>query len=94
MGADIKRVEQRWFCLAEVAHWAGVSKSSVLRWVDAGRFPARRRLGPNRVAWDRQELEEWAREREPVIPESSAPADEPPSEDPPEDGDEPSGGGA
>ena len=57
---------RRFLDLVRTAHFAGCSPSTVLRWEKAGTFPRRRRLGPNRVAWDIRELEEWAAEREPV----------------------------
>jgi len=37
----------------------GVSKPSVARWERAGRFPRRVKIGPNRVAWIRQEIDDW-----------------------------------
>jgi len=37
----------------------GVSKPSVDRWERAGRFPRRVKIGPNRVAWIRQEIDDW-----------------------------------
>jgi predicted DNA-binding transcriptional regulator AlpA len=68
---------KRFLPLPEVAGWAGVSKSTVLRWCAVGRFPQKVRLGPGRVAWDFHELERWAQERAtasgvPSEPESGA----------------------
>jgi prophage regulatory protein len=57
-------VKRRFLSLLEVAEWAGVSRSTVLRWEAAGTFPRRVRLGPNRVAWDLHALEAWADSRE------------------------------
>lgn len=54
---------RRYLSLLETAEWAGVSRSTVLRWSAVGVFPAKVRLGPGRVAWDLQELERWARSR-------------------------------
>jgi excisionase family DNA binding protein len=34
------RMENRWFSLAEIAAYLGVSKDSVYRWVEIGRMPA------------------------------------------------------
>ena len=67
MQTESRSVEQRYFSLAEVARWVGISRSSVLRWEESGDFPPRRRLGPNRVGWDREELLAWAESREPVV---------------------------
>lgn len=63
-------IERQNLNLNETAEFVGVSRSSILRWEADGRFPRRRRLGPNRVAWIRQELEEWNQSREPVAPAS------------------------
>ncbi|MFC1660333.1 helix-turn-helix transcriptional regulator [Gemmatimonadota bacterium] len=59
-------IRKRFLNLREVAEFCGVSRSSVLRWEQDGLFPARRRLGPARVGWDLEELEEWAAARQPV----------------------------
>lgn len=68
---------RRFLDLVRTAHFIGCSPSTVLRWEKAGTFPRRRRLGPNRVAWDINDLEAWAAEREPVgaAPETSSPTD-------------------
>jgi len=59
-------VEKQLLKQSETALFCGVSQSTILRWEAAGDFPRRRRLGPNRVAWLREELEEWIASREPV----------------------------
>ena len=59
-------VEKQFLPLREVVSFCGASQSTILRWEAAGDFPRRRRLGPNRVAWLREELEEWIASREPV----------------------------
>ena len=59
-------MEQRFLSAKETARYAGISRSTLFRWEQSGRFPPRRRLGPGRVAWDRVELEAWAEEAEPV----------------------------
>ena len=41
----------------------GVSWITLLRWEKQGRFPLRRRLGPNTVAWVEQEIENWCQAR-------------------------------
>ena len=40
-----------------------VSNSSLLRWENAGRFPRRLRLAGTRVAWLKQEVDEWVKTR-------------------------------
>ena len=54
---------RRFLSLPETALWVGVSKSTVLRWAEAGLFPPKVRLGPNRISWDLHALERWAEER-------------------------------
>lgn len=49
--------------IAEVLALIGVSYTTLWRWQAQGRFPHRRRLGPNRVGFLRSEVEEWSRSR-------------------------------
>jgi prophage regulatory protein len=51
---------------AQVAEKVGLSKVSLWRLEKLGKFPKRRQLGPNSVAWVEQEIEEWMRQREVV----------------------------
>jgi prophage regulatory protein len=37
----------------------GLSRPSIYRYMKCGRFPARRRVGPNRVAWVASEILAW-----------------------------------
>jgi len=39
------------------------SHAHIARLEAAGRFPKRIRLGPNRVAWIRSEIEDWIKQR-------------------------------
>lgn len=39
------------------------SRAHLYRLEDQGVFPKRRRIGPNRVAWVRSEVEQWLAER-------------------------------
>ena len=42
----------------------GLSASTIWRYEKAGKFPGRRRLGDNSVAWVAEEVDAWLRERE------------------------------
>jgi prophage regulatory protein len=37
----------------------GLTRPSIYRYMKRGRFPARRRVGPNRVAWIPSEIVAW-----------------------------------
>jgi|TARA_B110000503_G_C7146912_1_gene413422 prophage regulatory protein len=39
------------------------SRAHLYRLEDQGEFPKRRRIGPNRIAWVRTEVEQWLAER-------------------------------
>jgi prophage regulatory protein len=39
------------------------SRAHLYRLEDHGEFPKRRRIGPNRVAWIRTEVEQWLAKR-------------------------------
>jgi prophage regulatory protein len=43
----------------EVIARVGVSWVTLWRWEKQDRFPKRRRLGPNTVAWVESEIDEW-----------------------------------
>ncbi len=47
----------------DVLALVGISKATLWRWRKAGEFPAPIRLGPNRVAWRRIEIDEWISSR-------------------------------
>ena len=64
MEAHVERVEKKFLSLPETADFAGISKSTVLRYVKRGIFPPPKRLGPGRVGWSIEELEAWAAARE------------------------------
>jgi prophage regulatory protein len=59
--------------LPQVLKRTGASDTTIWRWEKAGKFPKRRRLGPNIVAWDDDELDAWAKSRPAVL---AAPASE------------------
>ena len=39
------------------------SRAHLYRLEDQGEFPKRRRIGPNRIAWVRTEVEQWLAQR-------------------------------
>ena len=49
------------------------NRTTLRRWVKAGRFPRPVKLGPNTVAWRVKEVEQWDGSRERVTYESGAP---------------------
>jgi len=58
----------RYMHRSEVLKIVGVSNSTLWRWEREGRFPARRQLGPSRVAWLETEIKKWMLSRQPVQP--------------------------
>mgnify|MGYP001283367611 CR=1 FL=1 len=48
---------------AEVIARVPYSRAHLYRLEDQGEFPKRRRIGPNRIAWLRTEVEQWLAER-------------------------------
>jgi prophage regulatory protein len=56
----------------EAADRLGVTTRTLERWERAGRFPARRRVGPNVVGWVEADVEEWIKSRE-RVPAKAAP---------------------
>lgn len=49
-----------------VEELTGLSYVTLWRYERAGDFPARRRLGPNSVAWVEHEVESWIKSRQVV----------------------------
>ena len=52
---DIKRVLR----LKEVRHKTGLSRSTIYRWMDEGKFPKPVRLGARSVARIESEIDDW-----------------------------------
>jgi prophage regulatory protein len=50
----------------EVVRRTGLSYPTIYRYERAGNFPARRRLGPNVVAWLDSEIDNWIKSRRAV----------------------------
>jgi prophage regulatory protein len=57
-GRDIRYLRQ-----PQVLARVGVSWITLRRWEAQGKFPKRRRLGPNSVAWLEHEIDEWCASR-------------------------------
>lgn len=53
----------RFWRLPKVREYLGISRSTLLRAVDAGEFPRPVKLTANTVAWPVAEVERWAAER-------------------------------
>lgn len=49
--------------LPDVLKLVPVKRSSLLRWVQLGQFPAPYRLGPRASAWSRREVQDWCEAR-------------------------------
>ena len=47
----------------QVEQRVGLSRTTIWRLERTGRFPSRRKLGPNAVAWLEEEIEEWIASR-------------------------------
>jgi prophage regulatory protein len=60
---------------SEVLKFVGVSKITLRRWEQAGRFPKRYRLGPNTVGWKESEILNWIANREVAVCGSSKTGD-------------------
>jgi prophage regulatory protein len=61
----------RFLRLAEVKARTGLSAVTIWRYERDGTFPARRRLGPNVVAWADDEVDSWMESRPAVRTEES-----------------------
>jgi prophage regulatory protein len=48
---------------SEVCDRTGLSYPTIWRYERAGKFPARRELGPNSVGWIEKEVEHWIESR-------------------------------
>lgn len=48
---------------SEVSNRIGVSRVTLWRWENAGEFPLRIKIGPNRVGWRVSEIEDWVSSR-------------------------------
>lgn len=62
----------RFIRLPEVLARVGVSWITIYRWEREGRFPTRRHLGRNTVAWVEDEVEQWCARRAAASDEAAA----------------------
>jgi len=60
--------------LRQVEERTGLSDTTIWRYERTGNFPARRRLGPNAVAWVEDEVDAWIESRRAVTPAHAATA--------------------
>ena len=49
--------------LKEVLRITGLSRTSLYRYIDAGRFPRQVQVGPQVVAWSAADVARWVEER-------------------------------
>ncbi len=63
--------------IAAVLERTGLSRTTIWRLEREGLFPARRRLGPNSVAYLESEIDEWVAGRPTLRPTSISEAGEP-----------------
>jgi predicted DNA-binding transcriptional regulator AlpA len=54
----------RFLRFKEVGLMCGLSRTTIWRMQRDGKFPERRRIGPNAVRWLAGDVEEWIRTRE------------------------------
>lgn len=47
----------------DVTAMIGVSRRTLCRWRETGRFPEALQLGPNTIGWPRHVIEEWLADR-------------------------------
>ncbi len=64
-------MHDRFLSWPEVQATTSVSRTSAWRWEAQERFPARRRIGPNRVAWLESEVQAFLASRPAVLPRGS-----------------------
>ena len=43
----------------EVAYELGICRTTLYKWIKAGRFPKPRRYGPNVIGWPEAVVDEW-----------------------------------
>jgi prophage regulatory protein len=58
-GSGSDRPDELLWSIKTVIAKTGLSRPSIYRYMQRGRFPPRRRVGPNRVAWVVSEILAW-----------------------------------
>ena len=56
-------ISHRMLRLPEVRDITGVSRSSIYKWMDEGKFPLPRKLSERAIAWDSREIAKWVDSR-------------------------------
>ena len=56
-------INQRMLRLPEVRDITGVSRSSIYKWMDEGKFPLPKKLGERAIAWNSLEITAWVASR-------------------------------
>ena len=62
-GAGPESSDQLLWSISTVIVKTGLSRASIYRYIKRERFPPRRRVGPNRVAWVPAEVIAWTKAR-------------------------------
>jgi prophage regulatory protein len=62
-GAGVEPLDQLLWSIKTVIVKTGLSRASIYRYINRERFPPRRRVGPNRVAWVPAEVIAWTEAR-------------------------------
>tara|TARA_R110002020_G_scaffold274675_1_gene489830 strand:+ start:1173 stop:1415 length:243 start_codon:yes stop_codon:yes gene_type:complete len=57
--AHIEPMEKILFTTKEVMSMTGLSRTSLYRYMDADSFPKSIKVGPNRIAWRRKDIDKW-----------------------------------
>lgn len=60
---DVQTRRSRVSRIQDVTEQLGISKMTLRRWVEDGKFPRPIRLGPNSIAWLNDEIDAWLEER-------------------------------
>src|SRR5262245_24817927 len=58
-----RRDDDELWSISTVVQKTGLSRASIYRYVAHNLFPARRRIGPNRIAWLASEVLAWMQSR-------------------------------
>jgi len=72
-GTRLERDGELLWNIRTVTQKTGLSRASIYRYIKRERFPPRRRVGPNRVAWVPAEILAWIESRPQLNPRDRAP---------------------